>query len=1050
MQSPQIPNNELERLDALLQTNLLDSLPESRFDRITRLAQSFFDVPIALVSLLDAERQWFKSKQGLSVTETHRDFSFCGHAILDSQISEVPDASKDPRFADNPLVTGAPFIRFYAGVPLYTDEGYAIGTLCIIDTKPRQLNAVDHAVLRDLADIAALEINQAERQKQYQNFRLLKHLSEIIVRAQSNFIRQANRTAAFNILLDDILAVTSSEYGFIGDVLYTTDGQPYLKAYAMTDISWSAENKALYAANVGEGLEFRNLDTLFGAVITTGEPVITNERHNDPRNGGLPQGHPELHSFLGIPIFSGDTLVAMVGLANKEGGYDQELLALLKPLLVAIGHIVEATERHRIEAELKQELNRLSKVANQTTNAVVITSLDGKTEWVNEGFTRLTGYRLQDIRGHKPGSLLQGPDTDPATVTRMRTALEKAEDFEADIINYTRDGHPYWNRIHCNPLIGENGALQGFIAIQSNIDSQKRTEIALEESVQLQNTILDTMADGLVTTDQDGVIRMCNPSLESIFGYSKEWLLGKNVKELMPEGYVNVHDSYMQKYKNSNLIHDIMGKARALTAKRHDGSIFPVEIAVKQTQHNGEALYVASIRDISALKEQQEEIEKLAYFDALTQLPNRRLLEARTKALVVLSKHSNHCNALLFIDLDNFKNINDILGHSVGDRLLVEIGQRIQSSVLSCSDTVARLGGDEFCVLLPTLGESLDKAKARASVIAKRIIDEIEKPLLIENDRLAISASIGVSFFCGEQVELTALMKQADIAMYEAKAQGKSRVCFFNSDLEARLLKRLTMESELRNAIAEGTLTVHYQPIVDESSRVVKVEALARWNHPTEGWITPETFIPIAESYQLIIPLGEFVLKTAIRDMEAWLTSEPELNWQVAINISQFQLSYDDFPSQIQAALADSRLDPSRIILEVTESALAQDIDESIARMAAIKSLGLGFSLDDFGTGYSSLAYLKRLPISELKIDRSFINDLPDELDDIAIVNSVLSLAKAMELEVVAEGVENEQQWQFLKNLKCERFQGYYFSRPQPASEIEKLIENGRHLKLRP
>ncbi|MDV6328137.1 EAL domain-containing protein [Idiomarina sp. Sol25] len=1048
MQSPQKPRNELQRLGKLLKTKLLDSAPEDRFDRITRLARQLFDVPIALVSLVDAERQWFKSSQGLNATETHRDISFCGHAILQPDIFEVADASKDQRFADNPLVSGEPHIRFYAGAPLYTTDGHPIGTLCIIDKVARQLSPAQRSSLRDLADVVASEINQAERYIAYGKFKSLQELSEVIVRAQSNFIRQEHRSSAFKRLLEDILAITDSEYGFISDLLHTSDGSTYLQPHAITDFSGKVKANFPYSGKNSQQLKFHHLNTSVCAALTDGEAVVENTPRHSPDSYGLPTNCSALRTFIGIPLHRDNKVVSVIGLANRKDGYDQELLQFLKPLITVVEQIFEAAKRERDKAKLKQELSYLSNVASQTTNAVIITDAFGKTEWVNDGFTRLTGYLLEDIRGHKPGELLQGKETEAAQVAEMHAALEKGEGFEVDIVNYTKDNQAYWVRIYCNPLTNDNGALQGFISIQSNIDEQKRNELALKESAQFQNTILNTMVDGLVTTDQNGIIQMCNPATENLFGYSEAWLIGKNIKVLMPDSYTHVHDSYMQKYKASNSNESIMGKTRALTAKRRDGSIFPVEIAVKETQHDGEPLYVASIRDISALKEQQEEIEQLAYFDPLTHLANRRLLKARIKNVINADNHPDNCHSLLFIDLDNFKNINDSLGHSIGDDLLIEVGQRIKSCVLSCSDTVARLGGDEFCVLLASLGTHQGTAKERAQRVAERIIKQIEKPLMIDNERLKTSASIGVSFFCGEEVELGALMKQADIAMYEAKEQGKNRVCFFNSDLEYRLLWRLKIVSDLRTAIDEESLSVQYQPIVDASSGIVKVEALARWNHPTEGWISPETFISIAETYQLIVPLGNFVLRTSIKDMERWLKKEPGLNWRIAINISQFQLSYNHFKRQIEQALSDSKIDPRRLILEVTESSLAHDIDESIEKMTALKSLGLTFSLDDFGTGYSSLAYLKQLPISELKIDRSFVKDLPTDLDDVAIATSVLSLAKAMGLEVVAEGVEKSKQWEFLKDLKCDLFQGYYFSKPLTANDIANLIETGQHVKL--
>ncbi|MGM0482178.1 MAG: EAL domain-containing protein [Pseudomonadota bacterium] len=1052
MNKPETPDGELERLNALLQTELLGSKPEQRFDRITKLAQVIFDVPIALISLLDSQcqRQWFKSRQGLSAAQTNRSISFCNHAILDADIFEVPDASKDDRFFDNPLVTDEPFIRFYAGAPLYTDNGYAIGTLCIIDKTPRSLTSDELSLLRLLGDMVESEITQVERNNEHKKRNSLQQFSEVIVKAQSNFIGQTDRIQAFDILLDDILALTGSEYGFIGDVLFTSDNQPYLKAYSMTDIAWNEETKKLYAQSATNGLEFKNLDSLIGAALKTGEPVIANNPGNDPRAGGLPDGHPALHYFLGVPIHCAGKLVAMIGLANKEGGYGQELVTTLRPLLLAVGQIVEASRRHLQLEKQRVKLSYLSAVASQTTNAVIITDVAGKVEWVNEGFCRLTGYTPEEARAAKPGELLHGPETDPATVEVMEKALSRCESFEVDIVNYSKAGKPYWIRVYCNPLKAEDGATRGYIAIQSNIDQQKRNENELKESAQFQSTILNTIVEGLITTDQDGIIQMCNPSIEAMFGYCQKSLLGKNIKMLMPENYADVHDLYLSDYKvkPSTWHEDIIGKARALTAKRRNGDIFPIEIEVKKTFHNGDVLFVASIRDISTLKQQEDEIEKLAYFDPLTNLANRRLLKARINAISEASKNKNYYHSLLFIDIDHFKKVNDSLGHTVGDNLLVELGRRIHSCVISYSDTAARLGGDEFCVLLTSLGTSHDEAKEKVRQIANRILREIERPLIVQNARFTVSASIGISFFCGGETNFDTSIKQADMAMHEAKEQGKNQLYFFNTELGARLLERIDLESNLRTAINEETLTVHYQPVVDKHSRIVKLEALARWHHPKKGWIRPDIFIPIAEAYQLIVPLGNLVLKLVLRDLRRWLSQHPDLNWKVAVNISQFQLSYEHFQSETEALFNDVNIAPDQIVFEVTETSVARDIAQSITQMADLKTLGVTFSLDDFGTGYSSLAYLKQLPISELKIDKSFVAGLPHDLDNTAIVNSVIFLAKAMNLNVVAEGVETLEQWQYLKNLDCEIFQGYYFSRPLPASDIENLITTEKYKRL--
>jgi len=473
MQPPTIPENELQRLQALRERGLLDTPPEERFDRLTRLARQMFGCRMALVSLVDAERQWFKSHQGLDACETGRDISFCGHAILGADIFEIADARLDARFADNPLVTGPPHIRFYAGAPLATADGYRIGTLCIIDDQARRLTAEERRTLRDLADCVEVEINQIDIQQQKQALEQVQQINKIIARAQSVFIRETERRTAFEGLLQDILDLTESEYGFIAEVPRTPAGDPYLKSYAITNIAWNDATRALYDAHLATGMEFFNLHTLFGAALTSRAPVIANDPAQDPRRGGLPAGHPALHAFLGIPVLHGGELVAMLGIANRPGGYAQDMVDFLQPLLVAMGQLVEADRIQQQHREDQIELARLSRVASESTNGVVITDADGRVEWINEGFTRITGYTLDEMRGQRPGTLLQGAATDPATVARMHDALVRHEPFEVDVVNYTKAGQAYWIRISCNPLRDAGGALQGFMAIQSDITREK-------------------------------------------------------------------------------------------------------------------------------------------------------------------------------------------------------------------------------------------------------------------------------------------------------------------------------------------------------------------------------------------------------------------------------------------------------------------------------------------------------------------------------------------------------------------------------------------------
>jgi len=478
------PRTEIERVKALHALGILDTEPEDRFDRLTRLAQQCLDAPIALIALVDEHRLWFKSCLGLDITETPRELSFCAHTLLKNEIFEVPDARIDHRFKQHPLVAGSSNIRFYAGAPLLTEDGLAIGTFCIMSREPKRLTPEQRKVLSDLStcaqDIVRLvarsllicrnisEIKSAEAALDRQ-----KHIAEIISRAQSQFILESNRSRAFDDLLSDILNLTDSEYGFIAEILHREDGSPYLKTRAITNIAWNDETRAFFEANAAQGMEFSNLKNLFGAVIVSEKPLIANDPEHDRRRGGLPPGHPPLNAFLGIPVHYDRKLVAMIGVANRPGGYESGWVKFLHPLLTTLGQLIEAARVKRLHDQNQAELTRLSRVASQTTNGVIITDTEGCVEWINEGFTRLSGYQLEEMLGRKPGDLLQGELTDPAAVAEIHRALIERQPFNVDVVNYHKSGQAYWVRIQCNPLYDKQGALQGFMAIESDISREK-------------------------------------------------------------------------------------------------------------------------------------------------------------------------------------------------------------------------------------------------------------------------------------------------------------------------------------------------------------------------------------------------------------------------------------------------------------------------------------------------------------------------------------------------------------------------------------------------
>ncbi len=436
----------------------------------------------------------------------------------------------------------------------------------------------------------------------------------------------------------------------------------------------------------------------------------------------------------------------------------------------------------------------------------------------------------------------------------------------------------------------------------------------------------------------------------------------------------------------------------------------------------------------------RRELEVLAGQDPLTLLPNRRELMDRLRKAVNLGARLGTSGALLFIDLDHFKNINDTRGHNMGDLLLKEVAQRLVASVREM-DTVARLGGDEFMVMLENLGDDLDSAARQAKVVSEKILRRINQPYVLGVSELHHStASIGIALFSPNELSVDELIKQADVAMYQAKDAGRNLVRFFDAEMQVRLNERAAMEADLREGIEKGQFVLHYQPQVDSAGAVLAAEALVRWVHPQRGLVEPGQFIPLAEEAGLIGELGKWVLVTTCVQLARW-AAQPRMSQLVlSVNVSSHQFSQADFVDQVTQVLLQTGADPRRLKLELTESIMIRNVDDVMAKMNALKAQGIGFSLDDFGTGYSSLSYLKRLPMDELKIDQGFVRDILLDANDAAIARMVIALADSMGLTVIAEGVETSAQRDFLAELGCHHYQGYLFSGPLPAQAFEALV----------
>jgi diguanylate cyclase (GGDEF)-like protein/PAS domain S-box-containing protein len=446
-----------------------------------------------------------------------------------------------------------------------------------------------------------------------------------------------------------------------------------------------------------------------------------------------------------------------------------------------------------------------------------------------------------------------------------------------------------------------------------------------------------------------------------------------------------------------------------------------------------------NVQDITEFKNAEAEIQQLAYYDSLTRLPNRRLLLDRLSRAKALSTRNGHYGALIFIDIDNFKALNDTRGHRVGDMFLEEVAKRLVACV-RLSDTVARFGGDEFVVMIESLNEMAEEVAIQADTVAEKILKQLTQPFLLESQIHYSGASLGITLFKGTDLSNDDLLKQADLAMYQAKAAGRNTVRFYDPRMQSALTAYTSMEHSLRRAVERDEFVLHYQPQVAADGKIVGAEGLIRWVHPERGLVMPGEFIAIAEGSDLILPIGLMVIETACRQLVAWNKIQATRDLSLAVNVSARQFHHLRFVEDVRRTLDNTGADPTKLKLELTESLLLQDINDCATKMAELRDLGLRLSLDDFGTGYSSLSYLKRLPFSQLKIDRSFVRDVLADPNDAIVARTIIILAKSFGLNVIAEGVEEEAQWRFLAAEGCDEAQGYLYSKPLPTDEFLKFV----------
>lgn len=710
-------------------------------------------------------------------------------------------------------------------------------------------------------------------------------------------------------------------------------------------------------------------------------------------------------------------------------------LLTFTPATVVLGLLLRDVEsRMRTELALKETAARLHAIAQAMPDVLLVLDAQGRYVEVLSSNDAALAASAAQLVGKRMNEVLP-PDQAERFVALIHETLRSGVTQSLEYEMLTRSG-PRQFEGRTQPLGVDVRGQAAVVFLARDITERKQAESALRESeLRFRSLLLNIPSISVQGYLEDGTASYWNKASEHLYGYPAEEALGGNLVDLIiPHAMrdaVRAHVQHM--FATGEVI-----PAGELQLRRKDGSavdVFSSHAYIQVPGHPPE-MFCIDI-DISDRKAAEEEARYLAFYDALTQLPNRRLLVDRLQQMLINADRSGANTAVLFVDLDNFKTLNDTRGHEVGDLLLREVARRLRDCVRE-QDTVARLGGDEFVVVLQNLSSEAGEAAAQVRTLGEMILAQLRLPYALAGHEHHGSASVGVTLLTHSQESVDEVLKQADMAMYRAKDAGRNTLRFFDPDMQQAVNRRALMEAALHNGLRLSQFLLLYQPQVNSDARITGAEALVRWQHPVQGMVSPAEFIPLAEECGLILPLGDWVMETAMRQQAQWRTDPALESLCLAINVSARQFLQENFVERVLTLVQRTGADATRIKLELTESLLLDNVDNVIATMHALRAHGLGFSLDDFGTGYSSLNYLKRLPLDQIKIDQGFVRGVLQNPSDAAIARTIIALADSLGLGVIAEGVETAEHYAFLLEHGCKAFQGYLFDRPLPLEDFEK------------
>ncbi len=959
-----VPEQEADRLRALHDLEILGSPGLPALDNLCELARDIFDVPVALVSLVDAERQWFKARRGTDIECTDRGAAFCAHTILSSDLLVVPDATADPRFAASPLVTGEPGVRFYAGAPLSTVPGLQVGALCLVDFVPREFGPRQRGELVRLAEAVVQQLKFQELQ------------------ARSR--RQESQRA----LAESLTHSGCWERDLETDALLWSDG-----LYQLFDLD---------PATTAPGLE----------AILTRVHEADREWLVESVSRAMASKQPyELKCRIVRADGEVRWIYACAHVVRDENQIPRR----------SIGTVFDITDRVRGAEELASREQRYRALTEASSNIFWRSTAGGMLQegW---GWTEFTGQPVAKAMG--TGWLrLVHPEDISHVLDKIAEANRRGGVYECEHRLLSRSGEYRWVLGRSVPIENPDGTIREWVGTISDIHERRDNAEKLHRSRERLKLALD--AGGMVAWELDPTTGALIQSgrVTEVYGFESDNYVAYADR-------INRDDIDAVRAAMAEAAPGSMARAECRFL-RPDGKTVWLEFRCVRFAPANQGRIVGVTFDITQRKEAEARVWYAANHDSLTGLPNRAFFNARLEELLLDTGREDGSAALFVMDVDDFKGINDTLGHDAGDRLLEEIAKRLRS-MLREKDLVARLGGDEFAMLVPGIADRGDVA-----ALGRRILNQMRRPFDYYERTVVIRASLGIALYPDHDRIPAELMKDADMALYSAKAEGRNRSVFYSPEMRRAIERRVRTAGEIRMALDRGEIVPYYQPKVClATGRIDGFEALARWRHPGRGLLSPSAFASAFEDRELSSAIGESMIRSVITNVREWRRHGVPA-FRIAVNLSAAELGDADLAGRLLGMLAEADIRPEMLEVEITESVVfGPDADLVEATLQQLHQAGVTTALDDFGTGHASLTHLKQFPIDYIKIDRSFIRDVLDDTDDAAIVSAVIGLGKNLGMKLIAEGVETAAQADFLVARGCDFGQGYLFARPMPAEDV--------------